>query len=422
MLSYSAVLPYEKATLPSVEMWGTNMNILKDPPKGIFTRRKDRVGDTQQILLQQDDSGSRVNEFINVYARNTNPMVGISYNNYGNSQRSSISGAGGGGSRQATLPYKVDVVRPPILSPYDLQPLSRLPRDWFYASTNPEFPGLVQNLQCKGIDKNIEAFNLRSNLNVEPNKSGNADTTSEANRTLQTNRNLTTPLHYDFETTKTSQVQKSGALLKDLKSVREKSLLSKDVQSSRQMIGNQVLTQPLKKLNDSKRPKNTTSVSSNVSIKSTPMNKTPAHLTFPLANKPKAQNVQTQKSSTLHFKPQTPIQELFLTPKIPHHSMVSNQSSYQQILRSDKLRELERKSPITEEVSTARLFNFETLDNIMNRKKQLLDRLSSYGSFDNAGSGIPNPSGIQDRNVSTTSSIDNSRSAFKARMQEYMAQ
>ena len=44
-LSYSALQTNRRVTLPSVEMWNTNMNILKDPPKGVYTRRVDKVGD-----------------------------------------------------------------------------------------------------------------------------------------------------------------------------------------------------------------------------------------------------------------------------------------------------------------------------------------------------------------------------------------
>lgn len=417
MLSYSAILPYEKATLPSVEMWNTNMNILRDPPKGIFTRRKDKVGDTQQILLQQDDAGSRVNEFINVYARNVNPMVGVSYNNVGNSQR----GSGGRATTQATLPYKIDVVRPPILSPYDLQPLSRLPRVWSYAYTNPEFPGLVQNLQCNGVDKNIENFNLRSNLNVQPNRSSIADTFSESSRQMPSSRSLKTPLEYQIETTKTSQLQKSGELMKDLKSVREKSLFSKDVMTGKKInTGVPTISQQIKKLNTSKKPTKSSSFLPNRAIQAQPGRRMDAHISTQMSNRPKAENVQTQKSFTQLHKPSTPIQDKYLAPKIPHHSMVSNQSSYQQILRTDKLPELDRKLPMAEDVNTRKLFNFDTPNNIPNRQAQLLNRLSTYGSFDNAGTGIPNPSGIQERNVSTTSSIDNARSEFKARMQQHM--
>ena len=39
----------EHITLPSVEGWGTNLNILRDPPKAVWTRRRDKVSDTQDI-------------------------------------------------------------------------------------------------------------------------------------------------------------------------------------------------------------------------------------------------------------------------------------------------------------------------------------------------------------------------------------
>lgn len=146
MLSYSSLRTSPKVTLPSVEMWGTNMNILRDPPKSVYTRRIDKVSDTQQITLQEAESNDRRLENIKVYARNVNPMVGISYNNYGNSNS----------QKQASLPYKVENVRPPLLSQYDLQPLSRLPRDWFYTFSNPEFPQIFDNLQCNDINRCIQ--------------------------------------------------------------------------------------------------------------------------------------------------------------------------------------------------------------------------------------------------------------------------
>ena len=44
-VTYDGVYPRRTATLPSVETWGTNMNILKDPHKSIHTTRKEKVGD-----------------------------------------------------------------------------------------------------------------------------------------------------------------------------------------------------------------------------------------------------------------------------------------------------------------------------------------------------------------------------------------
>ena len=39
-LSYDCLTSSRKVTLPSVEDWGTNLNILKEPKKGIFTKKK----------------------------------------------------------------------------------------------------------------------------------------------------------------------------------------------------------------------------------------------------------------------------------------------------------------------------------------------------------------------------------------------
>lgn len=163
MLSYSSLKNSGKVTLPSVEMWGTNMNILRDPPKSLYTRRIDKVSDTQQVTLQEAETNDRRLENINIYARGVNPMTGVSYNNYNK---------GGGGAnvspqQQASLPYKVENVRPPLLSQYDLQPLSRLPRDWFYTFSNPEFPQLLDNLRCvdtsKCVRSNVETTEVLTN-------------------------------------------------------------------------------------------------------------------------------------------------------------------------------------------------------------------------------------------------------------------
>jgi hypothetical protein len=139
MISYSALTSYGKVTLPSVEVWNNNSDIVKDPPKSIHTRRIIKVGENNDILNWSDDSGSRINEMINVYARGVNPMVSVQYSNHGNtgsglmgvdggisgSNLTSVTGSGG------KLPYRImdkGAFRPPILRQEDLLPLSRMPR------------------------------------------------------------------------------------------------------------------------------------------------------------------------------------------------------------------------------------------------------------------------------------------------------
>ena len=127
MISYSALTSYGKSTLPSVEVWNGNFNITKDPPSGIHTRRIIKVGDDNSLLDWGDDSGSRINEMINVYARGNNPMVSVQYSNHGNIGSGTMGQDSGGGK----LPYRImndGAFRPPILRQEDLMPLSRMPR------------------------------------------------------------------------------------------------------------------------------------------------------------------------------------------------------------------------------------------------------------------------------------------------------
>jgi hypothetical protein len=120
----------KKMTLPSVEEWGSDLGIVKDPSKGIFTKQKWYVSDTQNITETIDDSGDRIGEVINTYARGINPMTAVSYsnttNNAGvfNNNFKNISGI----NQQASLVHKIQNFRPPILTNLDLLPLSRLPR------------------------------------------------------------------------------------------------------------------------------------------------------------------------------------------------------------------------------------------------------------------------------------------------------
>jgi len=128
----------EHVTLPSVDGFNGSLNILRDPPKSIFTKRIDRVGQNNDLNNLIDGSSDRMNEGILVYARGVNPMVSVSYNNNSNNAGSYTNA----GARQAYLPYRIadkGAFRPPIRSLRDLMPLSRQPRVWFEALSNPGF-------------------------------------------------------------------------------------------------------------------------------------------------------------------------------------------------------------------------------------------------------------------------------------------
>jgi hypothetical protein len=163
-INYNAIVGFKaKTTLPSVDSWGTNMNMLRDPPKSIHTRKIDKVLDTSQITQMIQDSGNRAAEAILVYARGSNPMVGVDYSNNGNNggQRSGGSRTagftvnGGNSGKQSFLPYRVmrdGAFRPPIRDQRELLPLSRLPRVWTSSFTQASFPDFSKKAMCPGTD------------------------------------------------------------------------------------------------------------------------------------------------------------------------------------------------------------------------------------------------------------------------------
>jgi hypothetical protein len=98
--------------------------ILKDPPKSIFTRKKERVNIADVMYMVQTDNErgdpTRINESIQYYQRGVNPMVAIDYmGNGGGSKNTAIH------QNQAGSTNKIEVVRPPMYSAQDLVALSR---------------------------------------------------------------------------------------------------------------------------------------------------------------------------------------------------------------------------------------------------------------------------------------------------------
>ena len=172
-ISYSAITNFGKATLPSVETWGTNMNILKDPPKSIMTRRIDKVGQTSFITETIDQSENRVAESILQFARGVNPSVSVSYSNNSNNGgqlSGGISAISNNSGRSASLPYKVNEnFRPPVLTQFDLQPLSRLPRVWTTALTKPGFADFSKKMRDVGTAEDTkEVKNKLLNISARP--------------------------------------------------------------------------------------------------------------------------------------------------------------------------------------------------------------------------------------------------------------
>jgi len=141
MFSYSSLVNKGKLTLPSVDSWGTNNNIQRDPPKSIMTRRVDKVSDNNDITNMIDNS-DRSSEAILRFSRGVNPSVSVMYSNSGGSMQNY-------GNQQSFLPYRINRdgdFHPPVPAPQDLLPLSRLPRNTIEVNTLPSMPHFTKEL------------------------------------------------------------------------------------------------------------------------------------------------------------------------------------------------------------------------------------------------------------------------------------
>lgn len=158
----------ERLTLPSVEPMG---HILRDPPKAVFTRKIDKVQDNNQIINEIDASGDRV-DGIQVFSRGINPFVKVEYSN---NQNHASSTSQAGSSQQAYLPYRVanyGAFRPPVLRQENTMPLSRMPRMWTYAVTNPDKPDMSKFMANCNFDvkQQIKRPEHILSTNVKPTK------------------------------------------------------------------------------------------------------------------------------------------------------------------------------------------------------------------------------------------------------------
>ena len=176
---------HEHLTLGGVENWGHNTNILRDPPKAIFTRRIDKVGQNTDITELVDSSSDRAADSIQVYARGVNPMVSVSYSNYGNNGGMAGNPTATSGRTQASLPYPAmegGAFRPPVRNPRDLLPLSRLPRTTFSVDA---MLSAIDYSKTKQQPNDYRAVKKDENmihaLNVQPNQSANISVKSIEN-------------------------------------------------------------------------------------------------------------------------------------------------------------------------------------------------------------------------------------------------
>lgn len=174
--SYSGITNYGKVTLPSVSGGLGSLHVIKDPPKSIHTRRKDRVGQNMDHVQMIEESASRASESIRQYALGVNPMVSVSYSNHGNNGGQGIlNTASSAYGKSAYNPYALGAAgfqfRPPVRKPQELLPLSRQPRTNTTFSTNPEMIDWSKKLACpSACDLKKEIIMKTLQINARPNE------------------------------------------------------------------------------------------------------------------------------------------------------------------------------------------------------------------------------------------------------------
>ena len=185
-ISYSGIIGHNKVTLPSVEGWGTNLNIRREPAKAVHTRKLDKVGETSVITQTYADSSDRWCDSINYYARGIDPMKAVTYNNTG--------------AKQAFYPYRVardGAFRPPIRRQEDLLPLSRQPRIWTKVDPRQYKPKYTERiLNCKSADQtkevktrilHPECYSQKTAHNLEPDTKAPAYVSISNNQVMKLN-------------------------------------------------------------------------------------------------------------------------------------------------------------------------------------------------------------------------------------------
>lgn len=144
---------WKSFTLPSRD----EIHIFRDPPKSIHTRKKERI-ELGDVLYNLRDDESRLQEYINVYARGINPSVEVNYTNNSPMTTTTMN------MTQTRNPYAVnEAFRPPIFRMEDLQPLSRLRRPYTYGITNP---GVRDSFVNCGFEESVDKQTIASATSV----------------------------------------------------------------------------------------------------------------------------------------------------------------------------------------------------------------------------------------------------------------
>lgn len=155
-----------------------NIHIFRDPPKSIYTRKKERVewGDVKAFV---ENDTSRYDEGLLKFNKGVNPSVAVEYQNTSAGSRTTTLP-----NREAKNPYTVmkeGSFRPPLFRQEDLLPLSRMNRP--YTHIDPK-PGVRNSFVNCGLSQNTDMQPIMSAVSVRT--SGEPELPPTASYIIQT--------------------------------------------------------------------------------------------------------------------------------------------------------------------------------------------------------------------------------------------
>jgi hypothetical protein len=204
---------------PKKDRGGTNpvgpeqIHIFRDPPKSAYTRKKETVNIADVMyMIRPDDANSdptRINENILYIARGKNPMVEVDYGNHSAaSMNTSLD------NRQASNPYKIEVVRPPLFPAETRVPLSapRIHQNYSITTNSGITPQLVDSRIDKQKVKNIT--NVRKAVTAgRPTVGLRMETPKELDTSFAINPNKTP---YSMVSGMSSALDKNNTMLSEI--------------------------------------------------------------------------------------------------------------------------------------------------------------------------------------------------------------
>jgi hypothetical protein len=384
-LSYSGLRNYGKSSLPSVDAGLGSLNILKDPPRSLYVRRIDKVGQTSDITQWIQDSGDRACENIRAFPRGINPFVSVSYQNSGTGGANPTSVSA---RPQARLPYAIgaagnDVFRPPVLRQENLYPLSRLPRIYTSAFTNPEFPDFQKKMVCpQNADK---TYGVKVNLlegSIRPTK------------TYQIEKPIDEPFEVKYviqNPLKTSGSSGMGGNMMKEFGIQEYTKFNKGNTDDKvkynynTQIGNVRYNMSENNFNTDKYIQNTLHSDVSTNIKSNVSRNTPIDQIIDIKTKDSINISYTAPQSS--SKSENYIHgDVQLSRSIPSYQAKTNQHSniYVNNIPNQVVKEYERNIPLSE-IQLNRNSSTLSNENVNNLNYTRLPPRPSLGGFDNSG-------------------------------------